>query len=295
MMPMPRSYKHPILEYIFKKKRKEDISPKLQEVITFTYNDIREAMTNLNYHRNTQASLSNFVIDLTRQDRGIASRVPKYIVDRGYDLLNMKSYDGERIAGAFLYVGIGNEVKSWLEWPESMKEIRIDSSIVPSLTRSYIRQDEGALFSIIDYCDVLTILSEKIIGAKTNVIRIQHPLKWQPNEIDGLYASEDPVVLFPIEAKALSTNDQLNLYQLRGELLTMMNNFNRDIIQPLGCQMTKFGMQFAIFPQFKPNSKVPLPIKPIDFIRVILEPLIEAWNGRTSNKKDGQRRMLDFD
>ncbi len=57
--------------------------------------------------------------------------------------------------------------------------------MIPSEIRPYLCNDEGALFSVIDYCDVL---SQILYDQKNNIVlRIQNPMKWQPNEIDGFY------------------------------------------------------------------------------------------------------------
>ncbi len=84
----PRSYKHPILEYIFEKAMANAGSNKPDE-IPFTYKDIREAMFALKTPRDQQASLSNFVIDLTRRASSHEARVPDSIWDNGYDLDRM--------------------------------------------------------------------------------------------------------------------------------------------------------------------------------------------------------------
>jgi hypothetical protein len=299
MAKQHRSYKHPILESIFKEKRDERIPPEKQEIITFTYDDIRTTINKLDVGRNKQASLSNFVIDLTRVDRGIECRVPPYIEERGYDLVNVKKYGNERIAGAFKFVGIGNEVKSWLEWPATMHTIEVDSGSIPTIVLDFIRQDEGALFSIIDYCDIMSKVLSFHLSEEIAILRVQHPLKWQPHEIDGLYISEDPRTLYPVEAKALSTHDQVNLYQMRGELETMKMNYKRIPICPLGCQMLNDGMRFAIFPRIASQEEVPLELIAEEFVKVTLKPEIQAWaaaraGGRKSVNERADKKLIDF-
>ena len=282
-----RSYKHPILEDLFKTKRVDSLNGNQQKIITFTYNEIRTSMEKLNIRRSGQASISNFVIDLTRQDRGIESRVPKYVSDKGYDLANIKYYKGQRIAGAFLFVGIGNEIQSWVEWPNDMPTLKVDSNPIPKLVLRYLRKDEGALFSVMDYCNIMSKLVEYQFKKQIKVIRVQNPLKWQPHEIDGLYVSENPLMLIPVEAKALTTQDHINLLQLRGEMDTIRKNYPQDTIFPISCQMIKEGMKVAFFPQITPNGDVPFIPKPFDFVKIILEPRIESWfnvNRGTSSK-----------
>lgn len=256
-----------------------------QEVIPFTYDDIRTSMADLDIHRPGQASISNFVIDLTRQNRGIESRVPKYVSDKGYDLANIKRYKGQRIAGALIFVGVGNEIDSWVKWPKDIPTLLVDSKSIPELVLKYLRNDEGALFSVIDYCDIMSKIIEYHFEEKVKVIKVQAPLKWQPHEIDGFYVSENPLWLIPVEAKALTTKNQINLLQLRGEIDTMRDNYPHDIIFPISCQMINEGMRFAFFAQIKPEDDVPFIPKPLKFVKVILEPRIKSWsnlNGDTS-------------
>ena len=78
-----RSYKFPMLQYIFDKytsKGKKEITRNH----AFTFQDLDEAFKACKVNR--PISTSNFVLDLTRQDRGIESRLPKSIIKYGYDL-----------------------------------------------------------------------------------------------------------------------------------------------------------------------------------------------------------------
>jgi len=54
-------------------------------------------------------------------------------------------------------------------------------------------------------------------------------MKWQPNEIDGFYASQNgkDLDLYPVEAKALTTGDEINLDQLRGGFATVLLQMKR--------------------------------------------------------------------
>lgn len=52
-------------------------------------------------------------------------------------------------------------------------------------------------------------------------MRVQNPMKWQPNEIDGLYMSADGKTIYPVEAKAVSTGDDINLEQMPGQYKTI--------------------------------------------------------------------------
>ena len=83
---------------------------------------------------------------------------------------------------------------------------------VPDIVIPFISNDEASLFSVIDYCDILSIV------LKQEVKRVQSPMKWQPNEIDGYYVAKNArnTFVYPVEAKAISTSDDINLVQIYG-------------------------------------------------------------------------------
>jgi hypothetical protein len=247
-----RSQKHPLLEYIFHKYNpQKDISKN----ITFTLADISEAYRKVQVYKissngqkarvSEPASISNTILDLVRQNRGIRSRMPDSLIALGYDL---RKKTGSNLAGEFVYVGLGNELKSWIQWPEPSERIVLSSNSVPKIVLEYLRKDEGALFSVIDYCDVL---SQALYKTKNAIIRVQHPLKWQPNEIDGFYAGiiDGVKTLFPIEAKALTTGDEINLDQIAGGVNTIsitLEDTHAHII-PIAVKMIRNGMLIVIF------------------------------------------------
>jgi len=279
-----RSKKHPILEYIFDKYNpKWDTS---QKVIGFTLKDITEGYGACNIPRPT--STSNTILDLCRKKSRITSRVPESIYRLGYDLRKKtgRGPDSFNYAGEFVYVGVGNEVKSWFEWPETFDHVKVISSeSLPSEISHFLRTDEGALFSVIDYCDVL---SKALYDEVKTVYRVQNPMKWQPNEIDGFYLckSEDELMVFPIEAKALTTRDDINLEQLQGALNTVSSkysNFSHKLyITPLAIQMVPDGLLIAVFEKCKvgqPN----LIIKLERTIQVLLKPKIDSWQRNKSS------------
>lgn len=185
------SQKFPLLEYIFDKYN--PTHDRSITNITFTLADIHEAYISTDIKKITgkkttkiaePASISNTILDLVRKDRGINSRLPVSIINLGYDL-RKKTGPEEGInnyAGEFVFVGVGNALKSWLDWPSGIIDIPISSKPIPDFVRPYLRNDEGGLFSVLDYCDVLSMVLYNKPGI---VFRVQHPLKWQPNEIDG--------------------------------------------------------------------------------------------------------------
>lgn len=267
------SKKHPVLEHIFKKYYKAGTN---QKIIPFYLSDISEGYSICRIKE--PVSISNTILDLCRQNRGIDSRVPKSISSLGYDLRKRTGFADDRdykYAGEFVFVGVGNELKSWLIWPEKFETLEIDSSSIPSEVTPFIRPDEGGLFSIIDYCDILT---KVIWDGKHKVHRVQNPMKWQPNEIDGFYTSKigEQTYVFPIEAKALTTQDAINMDQFKGEHAVVVYKMKKigfsDVhIQSIALRMTKNAINIAIFKVDEP------PDTPMRVVKVIFRPEIKNW------------------
>lgn len=276
------SQKHPLLEYIFHKYNpRNDTSI---NTISFSLADVSEA------YRKTEiyvvdakgkkkrvrepASISNTILDLVRQNRGIEARMPDSLIQLGYDL---RKKTGSNLAGEFVYVGIGKSLNSWISWDVNPYRINIDSTPLPRIILDYLRRDEGALFSVIDYCDVL---SQALYEARDVVIRVQHPLKWQPNEVDGFYVGviNEITTLFPIEAKALTTHDEVNLDQIIGGVNTISTNLQNMHAQivPMAVKMIPNGILIAVFSTCKTGEI-------IDYaavektIEVTFDPPISAW------------------
>lgn len=276
------SFKHPMLEWVFKK-----YNPNLdssQPIISFTLQDISDGYRALGIHE--PASISNTILDLTRQDRGITSRLPQSIINLGYDLRkktgksNQTLPDGSarNYAGEFIYVGVGNVLHDWLVWGNQYdKTVTINPSSIPRQILPFIRHDEGALFSVADYCD---IFSQVFGGGPHSVVRVQNPLKWQPNEIDGFYHGTwpDGNVLYPVEAKALTTGDDVNLVQMLGGIRTLSENYaGIDIyLQPVAARMISNGIQLAIFQKIKAGDKVNQ-MTVTKRVRVIFDPVFVQW------------------
>ena len=145
---------------------------------------------------------------------------------------------------------------------------------MPSKVIHLLGCDEGALFSVIDYCDVL---SHALFGEPHTVIRVQNPMKWQPNEIDGLYFSDHDAGqerLYPVEGKALSTGDAINLEQMLGAYLTMKARVPRAEIVPLGIQMIPEGFRIGQMGYTRGDLCLER------YVLVNLEPGMPSWSHR---------------
>lgn len=270
------SKKHPILEYIFNKKNPKRNTK--QKVIGFTLKDISDGYKACGIAE--PASISNTILDLTRQKRDIKSRLPESIILLGYDLQKKtgRNPDGFNYAGEFVFVGVGKQLQSWLEWTDEFEELEISSSNLPKKVRPFIRNDEGALFSVIDYCDVFSVA---LFNKPNSVMRVQNPMKWQPNEIDGCYFAEinGQDFLLPVEAKALTTGEDINLVQMQGALNTMSGRFQDHKIQiiPLAIKMIKNGIEIYIFQSFHPGEEINILGLPERALKIIFSPEIDTW------------------
>jgi hypothetical protein len=265
------SKKHPVLEHIFFKYF-DRANP--QEVIPFFLSDISEGYRACGIPE--PVSISNTILDLTRQDRGISSRVPETISALGYDLRKRTGPDAERrnYAGEFVRVGVGKTLSSWLNWPSELEEIPLQTNRIPPLVLQLIKKDESGLFSVIDYTNFFSVV---LYHGRKDVFRVQNPMKWQPNEIDGLYAMQDGslIILYPVEAKALTTKDEINLDQLLGAYNTVRQKLEKQglkaSIQSLAVKMVKNGIRVAIYPPDTP------PTEPNRYCQVTFDPPIANW------------------
>lgn len=272
------SKKHPMLEYIFLKYNPEKNTE--QKVISFTLKDISDGYKHCNIPE--PASISNTILDLTRKKKPIKNRLPESIYGHGYDLRKKtgNNKDGMSFAGEFIFVGIGNEIDSWLSWPtkfETEDNFTISSDDIPKKILPYLRNDEGALFSVIDYCDLLSTIFG---NEKNSIIRIQNPLKWQPNEIDGFYygTGKDEDILYPIEAKALTTGDDINLEQMFGAIKMLHTKYAKPnlSLRPLAVKMVNNGIHIAVFEKLIAGSHLE-ELKCERQINVSFNPEIPSW------------------
>lgn len=273
--------KHTVLQHIFDSKITAGHS--IGDDIDFTLAEVGAAIVATGGTR--PASISNFVLDLTRRDKGISSRLPQPIINHGYDL---RKKTGKGMCGTFIYRGFDEHghtipLYDWLVWENPDRSVTI-SNIVPPLVQRYISNDEASLFSVIDYCDVLT----QVFGsADTPILRVQSPMKWQPNEIDGYYISESGrnTIVYPVEAKAISTEDDINLAQMYGQYKTFIAKYARDglsfKVRPVAVKMESDGMLLALLeknPLYDENTNKTAKMFNIEeVVKVVLDPPINNW------------------
>ena len=263
------SFKHPMLERIFNDKTSNG-TVGLGDNHAFTLGNISTAYAECGIGE--PASISNTILDLTRKNSGIKTRLPQSIISHGYDLRKKTgpAPNGGNYAGEFVHVGVGNVIGSWLVWPKKPdKEVLIENK-VPHKIADLLGNDEGAMFSVIDYCDVL---SHALNGEADTVLRVQNPMKWQPNEIDGLYFSDHggDARLIPIEAKALSTNDDINLEQMLGAYKTIRSKRPNNAILPLAAKMIPNGINLGVLVEGAEQLDLHR------FIQVTFKPPIGTW------------------
>lgn len=234
-------------------------------------------------------SWSNFVLDLTRRQNTIEQRLPPEIIAYGYDLRKktgkVPGTANEKYCGTFVYRGQdenGNTIpiQDWLEWGEPDRTVVIENRI-PELVQRFISNDEASLFSVIGYCDILSAVLNQ------NVYLVQSPMKWQPNEIDGYYVAQTArnIFVYPVEAKAVSTSDDINIVQINGQYNTFIQKYTRNdftlIVRPIAAKMEPDGMLLAILehnalydPHHNRESQM---FNVLEVIKVILDTPLAAW------------------
>ena len=275
-----KSKKFPMLEYIFNKYNpNREVIP----IIQFTLADISEGYACCGISE--PASISNTILDLTRKQAPVSNRLPESIYCLGYDLRKKtgRNKEGIGIAGEFVYVGVGNQIESWFKFPEEHDElIAISTTSLPKSILQFLRNDESAMFSVMDYLDVF---SKIMHGNPNQVTRIQNPLKWQPNEIDGFYVGDwdDGYTLYPVETKALSTKDDINLEQMLGAIRMLHTKFaklstrNKKVfIQPIAARMLPNEIHFAFFEKHEAGTEVNN-LNCVKTIRISLSPILKNW------------------
>lgn len=277
--------KHSVLLHIFNSKIADGC--RVGDDIHFTLAEVNNGITATGGTK--PASISNFVLDLTRRKAPITSRLPQQIIDLGYDLRKktgpVPGSDSDNYCGTFVYRGKdehGNTIpiQDWLEWDEPERTITI-SNVVPDLVQQFISDDEASLFSVIDYCNVLST----VFG--TTIHRVQSPMKWQPNEIDGYYVGQRGrnTIVYPVEAKAISTGDDINLVQMYGQYKTFISKYSRDdlslVVRPVAAKMEETGMLLALLevnPLYNTTGNRDANMFNItEVVRVVLDPPISNW------------------
>lgn len=286
---MSKKYsKHDTLRYIFFLKT-DNGKKRIKENIDFTLREVGEGIKETGGTPPT--SWSNFVLDLTRKNKGIEARLPEEIIAYGYDLRKKTGpvpNSDDNYCGTFVYRGFDSTGKTipisdWLVWRKPDRVIEIDSSSIPSIVEKFISNDEASLFSVIDYCDIFT----QVFGHK--VFRVQSPMKWQPNEIDGIYVGEDEnsVFVYLVEAKAISTDDDINLVQMFGQYKMFIQKHpyhggdKKLIVKPIAAKMRHEGAMFAVLipnEEYDIENNLSSDMFVVDeIVHIKLNPTIENW------------------
>ena len=287
-MPRGAYDKFAVLKYIFMQKT-QDGTQRIGSDIDFTLREVGEGI--IATGGTPPTSWSNFVLDLTRKKNTIFQRLPGDIISFGYDLRKktgrLPGNTRDKYCGTFVYRGKdenGNTIpiQDWLDWGEADRVIHIASNEIPELVRQFISNDEASLFSVIDYCDILSKAFNQ------QVYRVQSPMKWQPNEIDGFYVARNArnIFIYPVEAKAISTKDDINIVQIHGQYNTLVEKYTRDnytlIVRPIAARMESDGMLLAIMehnPLYDPlRNREAQMFNIIEVIRVQLDPTLPAWH-----------------
>lgn len=285
-MPRAAYNKFDVLKHLFLEKT-DSGTKNIGMDIDFTLREIGEGIIATGGKAPT--SWSNFVLDLTRRKNTIEQRLPPEIIAYGYDLRKktgqVPGTTQEKYCGTFVYRGKdenGNTIplQDWLEWGTPDRTIHI-KNLVPELVQKFISNDEASLFSVIGYCNILSQV------LKQDVHLVQSPMKWQPNEIDGYYVAQTPrnTFVYPVEAKAVSTSDDINLVQLNGQYNTFIKKYTRSdfalIVRPIAAKMEKDGMLLAILEHnalYDPaRNRESNMFNILEIVKVILDQPLAAW------------------
>lgn len=276
-----------VLQHIFEEKTKNG-TELIGKDISFTLKEVGEGI--IATGGTPPTSWSNFVLDLTRKKNTIEQRLPAYVIALGYDLRKktgrVEGNTTDNYCGTFVYRGFDDDgktipIKDWLEWGLPDRTVTVKNT-VPDLVKRFISNDEASLFSVIDYCDVLSIVLNQ------KVYRVQSPMKWQPNEIDGYYVAQTQrnIIVYPVEAKAVSTADDINLVQINGQYNTFIEKYKRNsfslIVRPIAAKMEKDGILLAIMEHnamYDPiqNGDANM-FNVVEVVKVKLDPPLSAWN-----------------
>ena len=286
-MPKVKSYdKMAVLEYLFQEKTHHGVTG-IGTDIDFTLKEVGKAIAATGGTPPT--SWSNFVLDLTRKKNTIEQRLPGSVIRYGYDLRKktgrVPGSGRDSYCGTFVYRGFAAANKTiplqdWLEWGPPDRTVVVCNN-VPDLVQRFISNDEASLFSVIDYCDILSrVLNQRIF-------RVQCPMKWQPNEIDGYYVAQkgQNIYVYPVEAKAISTSDDINLVQIDGQYRVFIDKYKRGgwslIVRPIAARMEEDGMILAIMEHNSLYDPKRNPCAPmfniIETVKVQLDPPLLAW------------------
>ena len=288
-----KSKKFPILEYIFNK-----YNPRKKELplIQFSLRDITEAYDALKIEK--PSSTSNTILDLTRKRHPISYRLPESIYSLGYDLRKKTGVKEDtknfKYAGEFVFTN-GTPLDQWISFPlpKYNESLTADSSNIPDIIVPFLRKDESAVLSVADYVDAF---SKVLHAAPNQVKRVQNPIKWQPNEIDGCYVCEwdDEITLYPVEAKALSSRDDINKYQMLGGINMLHKRFYEEFhskkrngvlkcfnkksvnIQPIAAVMMENEIHFAFFEKLELGTPVE-DLNCVNTAKIVLTPILKNW------------------
>lgn len=175
--------KHAVLAYLFDMKTNCG-TQHIGEDIDFTLREVGEGIRATGGA--TPTSWSNFVLDLTRKRNTIAQRLPSHVIQYGYDLRKKTGpvpggQSGDNYCGTFVYRGFDANgqtipIQDWLEWGIPDREVTIVNK-VPLLVQKFISNDEASLFSVIDYCDILS----QILGQTVQRVQSSHEMAAQRN------------------------------------------------------------------------------------------------------------------
>jgi len=260
-----RSYKPPVLLRIFFRKFNPD-DPK--DIIPAPIIEVIQTIEEFGLRR--PGNIHNCFKDIVRNGKMPATLKP--ITDLNYEI---RQVDG---GGEFINSD-REDLRDVIDLPSMPAKI-LNSSTIPPNVFDLIRTDEGGILSAIDYSNLLDD------GFGADVLKIQAPVKVQPNEIDGTYFCilNDRRVLLSVEVKSKGP-DVLLKYQLFGGAKQAQKHFGMsvDVVLPVGIKLEKDNSVFVVvFPEI--TEADPWPV--VDYIlRYELEPVPTSWDNQPKSKE----------
>lgn len=271
-----RGYKAPILLYFFFSQF-DATDP--QEIIEASVYEVRSIAEKLDMvDRLPELNLANVFKDLVRN-----GRMPRYlspVEELGYEIRQVHG------GAEYFNVQMRPELRDVIDLDSSIRCQDWTSKKIPSIPFHLIRTDEGGVLSALEYSGLLSHIF------KSDVQRIQSPLKIQPNEVDGCYVwknDDQEVVMLSIEVKSKG-GDVLLKHQIIGAARGALRKYNEllNIVIPVGVKLAKDNSLFVGIFKAINDQEDPLEIK--EWVRFKLEPTPTQW--LSSQERSGQPPLL---
>ncbi len=261
-----KGYKGPVLRRIFFRKY-DHKNP--QDIIPAPILEVIDTIEEFGLKR--PGNIHNCFKDIVRNGKMHRDLGP--IVDLNYEIRQVDR------GGEFINSD-REDLRDIIDLPEDQKIIKVNSASIPAQVIGLIRTDEGGILSAVEYSEILNQMT------KCKVLKVQSPIKVQPNEIDGgfLYEQNGKRIFLSIEVKSKGS-DVLLKYQLFGGAKQAQSNFGEliDKVIPIGIKLERDNSIYIVrFPEI--TKKNPWP-QIEEVFRYYLSPTPESWLSARQRKE----------